>query len=260
MLLGLQPGRQRFKKHLICIPLNYKLEEANKGKNCKTTASYVIVCKNYDWSWQEERVLVKQGSVELWNSCIVTRGQLETTRLQLADIVLNRLVVFLCLVQFEESSTSLWCRNVSETRISMADQLHFCMPELWLLHYNFSVIISSFWSQFSSGKPLGSTLLSVRCFCPMDLGWTWPSKIVLQGSERSQFQSFRLGAHLSNVGPQGYGLRQVTSWLKLELVVPLRDITIGHKEKIPWIVANLWFTIILIDPVFKHFEKQGQLV
>ena len=36
-LLGLQPQRHRFKKHLNCLPLAYKTGAAYKGKNCKVS-------------------------------------------------------------------------------------------------------------------------------------------------------------------------------------------------------------------------------
>ena len=65
-------------------------------------------------------MLVKQGLVGVRNGCIVTRGNLETIRLQLAGVVLNALVVSLGLVQFKESSRSLWYRDVSDTRSSNA--------------------------------------------------------------------------------------------------------------------------------------------
>ena len=34
-------GRYRFKKHLNCVPPDYKMEEAYKGKSCKATVSYI---------------------------------------------------------------------------------------------------------------------------------------------------------------------------------------------------------------------------
>ena len=40
-LLGLQPGRHRFKKHLNSIPLYYKIESAYKGKTLKFTVGYM---------------------------------------------------------------------------------------------------------------------------------------------------------------------------------------------------------------------------
>ena len=39
-LLGLQPGRHRFKKHLNCVLLDYKVGEVCKGSNYKVTGSY----------------------------------------------------------------------------------------------------------------------------------------------------------------------------------------------------------------------------
>ena len=39
-LLGLQPGRHRFKKHFSHVPSDYKMQADNKGKNCKATVSY----------------------------------------------------------------------------------------------------------------------------------------------------------------------------------------------------------------------------
>lgn len=40
-LLGLQPRRHSFKEHLACVPPDDKMEEANKGKDCKATVSYI---------------------------------------------------------------------------------------------------------------------------------------------------------------------------------------------------------------------------
>ena len=56
-LIGQQPGRHRFKKHLNCHLLNYEMGEACKGKNSKVTVSYMS--KNYDWNLQEARVFSK---------------------------------------------------------------------------------------------------------------------------------------------------------------------------------------------------------
>lgn len=36
-----------------------------------------------------------------------------------------------------------WCRDKSETRISMATWFLFFTPELWLLHYNFNLLSGS---------------------------------------------------------------------------------------------------------------------
>ena len=36
-LLGLQPGRHKFKKHLNCVLLDYKVGYVCKGRNCKVT-------------------------------------------------------------------------------------------------------------------------------------------------------------------------------------------------------------------------------
>ena len=52
-----------------------------KAKTAKLRKLFV---KNWDWNWQEVRVFVKQGFVRVQNGCIVTRGDLETRRLQLA--------------------------------------------------------------------------------------------------------------------------------------------------------------------------------
>ena len=53
-------------------------------------------------------------------------GDLETKRLQPADVVLNTVGGVL---QFKESSSSQWGGGVSETRSITATQLHFCMSE-----------------------------------------------------------------------------------------------------------------------------------
>ena len=39
--LELQPKRQSFKKHLNCVLLDHRMEEAYKGKNLKATVSYM---------------------------------------------------------------------------------------------------------------------------------------------------------------------------------------------------------------------------
>ena len=66
------------------------------------------------------RVLAKRGLVGVWNGCIVTRGDLEASRLQLAAAVLSTAGGALGLVQLRESSSSRWGRDVSETRSSVA--------------------------------------------------------------------------------------------------------------------------------------------
>ena len=43
------------------------------------------------------------------------------------------------MVQFKESSSSQWYRDVSEIRSSVAAQVHFCIPELPSGHYNFNL-------------------------------------------------------------------------------------------------------------------------
>ena len=63
-----------------CILLGYKIDEDYIGK---TTKLHKLFIKN-KWSWKEVRVLVKQGLVGVQNGGIVTRGDLETIRLQLA--------------------------------------------------------------------------------------------------------------------------------------------------------------------------------
>ena len=71
---------------LECVPLNYKIGEAYKGKKPPTKLCELFV-KNYNWIWQEVRVLVKQGLTGVQNGCIVMRGDLENIRLQLAGLV-----------------------------------------------------------------------------------------------------------------------------------------------------------------------------
>ena len=39
-MLVLQLGRHRFKKHFNHVPSDYKMEEDNKGKNCKAMVNY----------------------------------------------------------------------------------------------------------------------------------------------------------------------------------------------------------------------------
>ena len=40
VILGLQAGKHRFKKHLNCVLLDYKVGEVCKGSNYKVTVSY----------------------------------------------------------------------------------------------------------------------------------------------------------------------------------------------------------------------------
>ena len=53
---------------------------AYKGESAKL---HKLCDKNSNWSWQEVRVLVKQEFIGVQKGCIVTRGDLETIRLQL---------------------------------------------------------------------------------------------------------------------------------------------------------------------------------
>lgn len=54
------------------------------------------------------------------------------------------LVIFFHLVEFKESSSFQWDREVSETRSSMVTLHPWCMLELWLLHSHFD--LSSKWN------------------------------------------------------------------------------------------------------------------
>ena len=58
----------------------------------KTEKFHKLFIKNYNLSWQEVRVLVKQGLVGHVNGCIVTRGDLDTIRLQLAAASKNTIL------------------------------------------------------------------------------------------------------------------------------------------------------------------------
>ena len=79
------------------------------------------------------------------------KGDLETVGLQLAGVILNMTDSVLGgLVQFKESSSSQWCRDLSATRSSVATQFHFCLPEL-LLHFIlffFVVVVLQFYFIF----------------------------------------------------------------------------------------------------------------
>jgi len=87
------------------------------------------------------------------------KGDLETVGLQLAGVILNMTDSVLGgLVQFKESSSSQWCRDLSETRSSVATQFHFCLPEL-LLHFNFNGSLQRFtFSKIHVSYYVGSTL------------------------------------------------------------------------------------------------------
>ena len=57
----MQSRRHRSKKHLNCVPTDYKKVAIYKGKKPRKLHKWFI--KNWDWglSWQEMRLLVKQG-------------------------------------------------------------------------------------------------------------------------------------------------------------------------------------------------------
>ena len=59
----MHPERHSFKKHLNCVPPDYKVEEAYKGKSYMATELPKLCVKNYKWSWQDVMVLFKQGLV-----------------------------------------------------------------------------------------------------------------------------------------------------------------------------------------------------
>ena len=52
----------------------------------KTAKLQELFVKNYNWSWQEARLPAKEGLIVVPNGYVVTRGGLETVRLQLAAI------------------------------------------------------------------------------------------------------------------------------------------------------------------------------
>lgn len=53
----------------------------------KDAKLYKLFVKNYNWNWQEVRVLVKQVLVGIHHGCTATRGDLETIRLKLAAAI-----------------------------------------------------------------------------------------------------------------------------------------------------------------------------
>ena len=69
-MLGLQPRRYRFKKHLNCVPLGYKMEEAYKGKKPQV---YINCFSRVRIGAATKRVLVKQGLVGVQNDYTVSK-------------------------------------------------------------------------------------------------------------------------------------------------------------------------------------------
>ena len=64
-----------------------KWERFIKVKTARLQLLHNLFIKNYNWSWQEVRVLVKQGLIGVWNGYIVTRGNSLAISLQLADVL-----------------------------------------------------------------------------------------------------------------------------------------------------------------------------
>ena len=75
-------------------------------------------------------VPAKQGLVRVCNGCIVTRGDLETIKLQLAGVVLNMPGGVLGSGTVQRKCKFSVCRDSPQTRSSVATLLHFCVPEL----------------------------------------------------------------------------------------------------------------------------------
>ena len=104
----------------------------------KTTKLHKLFVKSQDWSWQEVMVLVKQGLVGVKNGCLVTRGHLETIKVQLAASRYCFENSWWCPWEWyrSENSSSLRCRNMSEITSTMANSLHFeC------LNHSYSILI-----------------------------------------------------------------------------------------------------------------------
>ena len=89
-----------------------------------------LFIKNYNWSRQEVRVPPDQGVLGVWNGYLVTRGGWRNQKGGARGW---------CPWAFKESSSPQWCREVSETRFSVAAWLQLWTPELWLLCYNFVI-------------------------------------------------------------------------------------------------------------------------
>ena len=84
----MQHGKHRFKKHLNCVPSDYKTGEAYKGKKLQGYRElHELFTKNYNWIWQEVGMLDKKELGGVRKASIVIRGDLETTRLQLAGVL-----------------------------------------------------------------------------------------------------------------------------------------------------------------------------
>jgi len=64
-----------------------KWERFIKVKTARLQLLHNLFVKNYNWSWQEVRILVKQGLTGVWNGYIVTRGNSLAISLQLADVL-----------------------------------------------------------------------------------------------------------------------------------------------------------------------------
>lgn len=97
--------------------------------------SHELFIKNYNCSWQEV-LLAKWGLVGVWNDRSVSRGDLETSRLQLQLLSWVWLGVLLV---WWEIWKCWWGRDVSESRPLVPAWLHFCSLELGSLHYNFNL-------------------------------------------------------------------------------------------------------------------------
>lgn len=95
----------------------------------QTTRLDKLFVKNKHWSWQEMKMLIRQGLVGIWNDFVVAKeGNSETPRWQqqwLAEVGLQMASNIPCVWYNSESSSTQWCRNVSETTSTVATWLHF---------------------------------------------------------------------------------------------------------------------------------------
>ena len=119
-----------------------KWKKVYKGKKHKVTVSYMS-CMLRIIIGAARRVFTKQGLVEIWNDCIATKGKnLETTRLQIADTIAKAVdSLGFCIVYRE--FTSQCCRDLSETRSSVASGSILCtwttITPLWFQSFTRSL-------------------------------------------------------------------------------------------------------------------------
>lgn len=161
-----------------------KKEEFNEGNNCKATDSYIIVIIIIGAAKKNPQSLSKN----LLRLQVVMNGYTVTGR--------GEFEILSCSWQ-KLLWISWWYSWVFDgpkkvqvlSGVGMCLRPDFqglpdyvCLPDVWLLHFNFEVIISPFWSK-SSIFVLESIYVQphvcISCFCPMVQRWISPRMFVL---------------------------------------------------------------------------------